>query len=120
MTNVIHVNFSQKRITENHPDTAVISGVTQNRVERPSDSAISNLILNLEDNNYFLINNIGPKITECQFSNLWVAKVALERRNRSRKTTMFFWYDGDLITHTASCPYGGDVPFAQSDRVDDL
>ena len=120
MTNVIHVNFSQKRITENHPCTAVISRVTPNRVERPSESAISNLILNLEDNNYYLINNIGPKISECQFSNLWVAKVALETSNSSRITTMFFWYDGDYITHTASCPDGGDVPFAQSDKVDAL
>lgn len=105
MTNVVQGNFRQvKRVAIG--------------CERPTEAAVGNLVFQLEAHDYHVINGTSPSVAPCTESGLWVVSLELSTRNGTHHTAMQFWFDEDLVTHSATAPYGQKITFSDAEKVE--
>ena len=110
MTNVIAVNFAQRRADKE---------LSAKAPDRPGDYLLGNLIFTLEAYGCRVLEPTKPEVTLCPKLNLWRVEVTVESCLVGNYTRMAFWYDDGYITHSTTCPASEFIDPAKAERVEE-
>ena len=111
MTNVITVNFAQRRAEKEL--------AAANAPPKPDASLIGNLIFTIEAYGSRVTEPTNPKVWLCPRLNLWVVEVIADSSMAGSLTRMAFWYDKGYITYSTTCPVEEEINPAKAERVEE-